>query len=92
MGFEPQLSDGLVIIVLRIRDAEAREQIVHRLCNIGEQVTPAIYELNTGDWDPGLWEEEVHRFESKLEGTRDHILVWRFSGQTYTRFSIRGSA
>ena len=41
---ESQLSDGLIIVVLRIRDTEARERIIHRLCNIGEQITPSIYE------------------------------------------------
>lgn len=89
---EPQLVDGLVIIVLRIRDVDAREQIEHHLCNIGEQITPTIYELNTADWDPGLWEEEVELFERWLEGTRDRMIVWKFVAQTYTRFTITGSA
>ena len=82
---ESQLTDGLVVIVLRIRDVEAREQIIHRLCDIGEQITPSIYELNTGDWDPGLWEEEVEYFERYLEGTSDRMIVWRFAGQVHGR-------
>jgi hypothetical protein len=71
---ESQSAHGLVILVLRIRDVDAREQIIHRLCNFGEQITPAIYEVNTGDWDAGLWEEEVAFFERQLEGTRDRII------------------
>jgi hypothetical protein len=87
-----QLVDGLVIIFLRIRDVEAREQIIHHLCDIGEQITPTIYELNTSDWDAGLWEDEVKSFERFLEGTRDRMIVWRILGQTYTRLTITGSA
>lgn len=87
---EPQLVDGLVMIVLRIRDVDARVQIEHRLCDIGEQITRSIYELNTADWDPGLWEEELQFFERWLEGTRDRMLVWKVVGQTYTRFTITG--
>jgi len=88
---EPNLVDGLIILVLRIRDVDAREQVVHRLCDIGDQVTPTIYELNTGDWDPELWEEEVNYIGRCLEGTRDRVIAWRFVGQTYTRFTIGGN-
>lgn len=91
-GSKPQLSDGLAVVVLRIRDIDVREQIVHRLCNIGEQITPSIYELNTADWDPGLWDEEVRAFEDQLQGTDDRLLIWKFAGQTYSRFTIRGTA
>ncbi len=89
---EPQLTDGLVVIVLRIRDIDVREQVIHHLCEIGDQITPTVYELNTGDWDTGGWEEEIQYFERILEGTRDGMLVWRFVGQTYTRFTIRGDS
>jgi hypothetical protein len=89
---ETQLADGLVIIVLRIRDVDVREQIINRLCETGDQITSLVYELNTADWDPGLWDQEVQYLESLLEGTRDSLLVWRFAGQTYSRFTIRGAA
>jgi hypothetical protein len=82
---------SLRIIVLRFRDANAREQVDHHLCNSGERVSSSRFELNTADWDPGLWEEEVRRLENMLLGTDDLILVWKFSGQTYTRFTFRGS-
>ena len=47
-----------------------------------------FYELNIGDWDVGLWEEEVEWFTELLEGTNDRIVVWRFSGNSYMKFSI----
>jgi hypothetical protein len=51
-GKNPQLADGLAIIVLRIRDSGARERIIHDLCNIGERLGTLIYEVNTADRDP----------------------------------------
>jgi hypothetical protein len=88
----PQLSDGLIILVVRVRDEIVREQVIHRLNDVGEQITKNIYELNIGDWDAGLWEDEVQNLERLLEGTRDRLLVWKFTGQTFVRFSISGSA
>jgi hypothetical protein len=90
-GKNAKLADGLAIILLRIRDAEARERIIHELCNIGEQVGTLSYEVNTADWDPGLWDDLLRRFEDVLQGTDGRLLIWKFSGQTYTRFTIRGT-
>lgn len=83
--------NGLVILVLRIRHPDVREQIIHRLCNIGEQITNTVYELQIGDWDDGLWEDEVNWLSMELEGTEDQVVVWKCSNQGYTRFSITAS-
>ena len=87
-----QPSEGLTIVVLRVRDRTARALIESHLCDFGEQITPTIYELDTADWDQNAWDETVHVLENALAGTEDRLLVWRFSGSTYSRFTIRGSA
>lgn len=81
-------ANGLILVALSIRDEECRERIIHRLCNIGEQITRAIYEVNTATWDDGLWEQEVAFFERQLEGTGGRMLVWRFQNGNYARFEI----
>jgi hypothetical protein len=83
----------LVIVALRIRDEKRRDQAIHRLLNIlADRPTSTIFEFSTADWDEGLWEEEVEWFTDLLEGTRDSIVVWRFVGDTYTRFTIGDGA
>ncbi|MBW3599766.1 MAG: hypothetical protein KY475_21155 [Planctomycetes bacterium] len=78
-----------MIMVLRIRDPDRREQAIHRLENQpSEEALPRIYEMNIGDWDAGLWEEELEWFTELLDGTRDRIIVWRFAGNSYIRFTI----
>lgn len=81
-----------MIIVLRVRDQNARMLIESQLNDFGEQITPAIYELNTADWDKYAWDEFVNRLENALVGTDDRLLVWKFSGAKYTRYTIRGTA
>lgn len=84
-----QTTDGLVMIALRIRDEDRREQAIHRLENLPtERPFRGFYELSIADWDEGLWEEEVAWFSDLLEGTRDRIIVWQFTGDTYTRYTI----
>lgn len=86
---EAQPADGLVIMALRIRDEDRRQQAIHHLVNLlADRVTSTIFEFSTADWDEGLWEEEVEWFTDVLEGTRDRIIVWRFIGSTFTRFTI----
>jgi len=76
-------------MALRIRDQERRGQIIHRLLNIlADRLTSTIFEFSTADWDEGLWDEEIEWLTDTLEGTRDSIIVWRFVGNTYTRFTI----
>lgn len=87
--FESQPVDGLVIMVLRIRDEDRRKQAIHRLVNNpGERITSTVFEFSTADWDEGLWEEEITWFTDLLEGSRDSIIVWRFVGSSFTRFTI----
>ena len=87
--YELQPADGLVIMALRIRDEDRRQQAIHRLVNNpGERLTSNIFEFSTADWDDGLWDEEVSWFTDLLEGTRDSIIVWRFVGNDFTRFTI----
>lgn len=86
---ELQPVDGLVLIALRIRDEDRREQAVHRLENLlPERITPTIYELSVADWDEGLCDEEIRWFMDLLEGTRDCVIVWRFVGSGFSRFTI----
>lgn len=87
--FGAQPTDGLVLIALRIRDEDRREQAVHRLENLAtERPLRGFYELNIGDWDTGLWDEEVTWLSDLVEGTRDRVIVWRFSGNSFVRFTI----
>ena len=89
MDSASQPTDGLVIMALRIRDEDCRRQAIHRLVNIpADRVTSTIFEFSIADWDDGLWDEEIEWFTAILEGTRDGIIVWRFVGNSYTRFSI----
>ena len=88
---QAQLVDGLVIIALRIRNEDARALVIHELTNFGEQVTSNIFELQTAHWDSDTWEERMRLFEAYLEGTGDRMIIWKFVGQTYTRFTIHGS-
>ena len=84
-----QPADGLVIVALRIRDEERRQQIIYRLLSgSSERITSTVFEFNTSDWDDGLWDEEVAWLTDVLEGTRDKIIVWRFMANGFTRFTI----
>jgi hypothetical protein len=84
-----QPTNGLVIMALRVRDPDRREQIVHRLLNIlADRVTSTIYEFATADWDEGSWNDEIEWLSEILEGTRDSIVVWHFAGNNFTRFTI----
>lgn len=87
--FETQPSDGLVIVVLRVRDSERRDQIVDRFVDIGaNHVTRNVFELSIADWDDGLWDEEVDWFTDLLELTRDSLIVWKFTSNAVARFVI----
>ncbi len=87
--FESRPVDGLVIMALRIRDQDFRQQAIHRLVNLpADRVTSTIFEFSTADWDEGLWDEEIEWFTYILEGTHDSIIVWCFVGNTFTRFTI----
>jgi len=88
-AFGAQPIDGLVLLALRIRDEERREQAIHHLENLPtERPFRGFYEMNIGDWDEGQWDEEVEWFQELLDGTRDKIVAWRFDGNSYTRFTI----
>jgi hypothetical protein len=88
--FGPQPAEGLVIVALQIHDEERREQAIHHIVNLpSERITSRIYEITTGDWDEGLWEEEIEWFTGLLEGTRDSIIVWRFTAGCFDRFTLR---
>ncbi|MCY2965937.1 MAG: hypothetical protein NT069_20290 [Planctomycetota bacterium] len=89
-NLEADTAEGLVIMALRIRDPEVRARVVHRLVNLpGHRVTATLFEITTGDWDPGLWEEELLWLRDLLEDSDDSIIVWRFSRGRYTRFTLR---
>ena len=84
-----QPTNGLVIMAIRIRDEERRQQAFSRLNDLlAERPMPSIFEFSTADWDEGLWEEEIEWFTDLLDGTHDSVIVWRFIGEQYTRFTI----
>jgi hypothetical protein len=86
---DAQPTDGLVILALRIRDPDRREQVIDRLVNsTANRVTSNLFELHTADWDDGLWDEEVQWLIDLLEGSRDSIIVWRFVKGSFIRFTI----
>ena len=58
----------------------------------GERVTPTIYQLSIADWDENGWHEEVEWIQELLAGTRESVIVWQFSGNKYSRYTIMGSA
>jgi hypothetical protein len=85
----PQPAEGLVILLLQIRDEERRQQAVHHLVNLPcEQITSRLYEVATSTWDAELWDEEVDWFKDLLEGTNDSVVVWRFTNGCFSRFTL----
>jgi hypothetical protein len=85
----PQPAEGLVILLLQIRDEERRQQAIHHIVNLPcERVTSRLYEISTGDWDAELWDQEVDWFTNLLEGTNDSIVVWRFTNGSFSRFTL----
>ena len=90
--YESQPSDGLVIVLLQIDDEDRREEAIHRIVNLpSEQITLTLYEIATGDWDDGLWDEEVEWFTDLLEGTNDNLVIWRFTDGCVSRFTLGGN-
>ncbi|MDB5344080.1 MAG: hypothetical protein JWP89_2457 [Schlesneria sp.] len=84
-----QPCDGLIILIMRVRDPDRREQVVDRLTDIGaDRVAQNAFELSTADWDAGLWDDEVEWFSDLLELTRDSLIVWRFTANSFVRFTI----
>ena len=87
--FGSQPCDGLIIILLRVRDSDRRDQVVDRLNYIGaDRVTHNAFELSIADWDDGLWDDELEWFSDLLELTRDSLIVWRFALNSFVRFTI----
>jgi hypothetical protein len=85
----PQPAEGLVILLLQIRDGERRQQAIHHIVNLpADRITSRIYEIATGAWDAGLWDEELDWFVDLLEGTNDSIIVWRFTNESFSRFTL----
>ena len=92
MPDESQDAEGLVLILLQVDDEDRREQAIHHIVNLSsEQITLTLYEVYTGDWDDGLWDEELDWFADLLEGTDDTLLIWRFTDGQFSRFSLGGS-
>jgi hypothetical protein len=85
----PQLAEGLVILLLQIRDQERRQQAIHHIVNLpADRITSTVYEIATWTWDAGLWDEELDWFVDLLEGTDDSIIVWRFTNGSFSRFAL----
>jgi hypothetical protein len=85
----PQSAEGLVILLLQIRDEERRKQAIHHIVNLPcERVNSRLYEVAAGSWDAELWVQEVEWFTDLLEGTYDSIVVWRFTNGCYSRFTL----
>ena len=87
--YETQQSDGLIILVLRVRDPDRLDQILDRLADIGaDRVTSNVFQTNIADWDDGLWDQEVEWFRDLLEHTRDSAIIWHFTSDSFVRFVI----
>ncbi len=87
--YETQPSDGLIILVLRVRDPDRLDQILDRLADIGaDRVTSNVFQTNIADWDDGLWDQEVEWFRDLLEHTRDSAIIWHFTSDSFVRFVI----
>lgn len=90
--YELKSCDGLVILALRVRDPDRRDQVLDRLADMcAVRVNSSIFEIDTADWDDGLWDQELEWFTELLDDTRDSVIVWRFTGDLFARFAIGGS-
>jgi hypothetical protein len=86
-------ADGIVIVYAHLRRPDIREEFwSHMEDLLGERVTPTIYELSIADWDDDGWKEEVEWIQDLLAGTRASVIVWQFSGNKYSRYTIMGNA
>ncbi len=84
-----QPSDGLIILAVKIGDPEVRGQFWSHVEEIpGERVTATVYQFSISDWNDGLWDEEARWMSELLEGVSGSVVVWKFVGGGYTRFSI----
>lgn len=87
--FASQSSDGLIIVLLRVRDPDRKALVIDRLTDVGaDRVTQIAFELSIADWDDGLWDDELQWFSDLLELTRDSLIVWQFSAGSFVRFTI----
>ena len=85
---EFQSADGLVIVRVNIDDDDRREQLIHRIVNLpSEEITDTLFEIHTGDWDDGLWDDELAYFSDLLFGD-DFLTIWHFTNGEYSRYSL----
>ena len=87
---ESQPADGLVIVLVNIDDDDRREQLIHRIVNLpSDEISETLFEIHTGDWDDGLWQEELEWFSQLLFGD-DTLTIWQFADGEYFRYSLTG--
>jgi len=85
---ESHSADGLVIVHVNIDDDDRREQLIHRIVNLpSDEITETLFEIHTGDWDDGLWDDELAYFAELMFGT-DFLTIWHFIDGKYSRYSL----
>ncbi len=73
---ESQSVDGLAIVLVNLDDEDRREQMVHHFASLAsEEINEALYEVHTGDWEDGLWDEELANFSELMFGD-DTLTIW----------------
>jgi len=81
----------MVLIHVKIRDEVVRSSFQHHLLNLlAERVSSSVYQLDTSDWSESDWSDEFNTFKSMLEGSNERVVIWRFIGTQFSRFTIRG--
>ena len=82
-------TDGLVIVSAKIRDQRIRDEFWDHMEELpGERVNRTTYELNVGDWDDGLWDEEVEWLNDLLDGSGESVVIWKFYEGQYCRIQL----
>ena len=90
--YELHDADGLVLVSLRVDNLDRRGPVIRHINNPpSEQIHPKLYEVYTNDWDDELWDEELDWFADPLEGKNDSLVIWRFTGGKFSRFSLNAA-
>jgi hypothetical protein len=67
-----------ILIWFRIADNDSRIRVRGVLESAtAVRVASNIYELDTTDWDDGLWDDEVRSLEELIDPRTDTVIVWQ---------------
>jgi hypothetical protein len=88
---ELQPVNGNVLVFAKVRDPDSKVQLTQLLENLpGERIAANLHEVFTGDWDAGLWDEEVQRMQSIIDPEVDTLIFWQAIAGNLVRTCIAG--